>query len=150
MKVPNKAPHSTVTVDDLDDACYATPWFWLAPRFHVGWPEGFQGSYLTNGGRATEGHFVRFTPDLAAGTYQVSFSDQTPFRLSERIEPDVRFAVRVRHKHGSELVRVEPHRSRSIGTFAFEEGTDGYVEILAGGAEGHVVADAVVFQTKGP
>ena len=40
---------------------------------------------------------------------------------------------------------IEPQPTRKIGTFRFEEGKDGYVEILAEGSTGQVIADAVRF-----
>jgi hypothetical protein len=43
-------------------------------------------------------------------------------------------------------VRVRPTDSRDIGTFEFDEGTDGYVQIEAGGSKGLVIADAVLFR----
>jgi hypothetical protein len=146
LKTPIAPPQSDVTVDNLDAGCYATPWFWLAPRFRAKWPAGFREIYLTSGNRAVQREFVRFTPDLAAGKYDVSFSDQTPFRPCDQVSPDIRFAVRVRHKHATDTVCVKPLTLRLIGTFEFDEGTDGYVEILAGGAKGPVVADAVRFK----
>jgi hypothetical protein len=146
LTVPEQPPPSTVIVDNLDRASCATPYFWLAPRFHFGWPQGYRDTYLTSAGRAAEGEFVRFTPDLAAGKYEVSFTGETPFQPSKQLSAEIRFAVRVRHKHGTDTVWVEPLKSRSIGTFEFEEGTDGHVEIHAGGAKGVVVADAIVFQ----
>jgi hypothetical protein len=150
LSVPEQPPPSTVTLDNLDEACYATPYFWLAPRFHYGWPKGYRDTYLTNAARPIEGEFVRFRPDLAAGTYAVSFAEQTPFRPSKQTGPDIRFAVRVRHRHGTDTIWAEPLESQSIGTFEFDEGTDGYVEIQAGGAQGIVVADAIVFERVGP
>jgi hypothetical protein len=146
LTTPYQPPPSEVTVDNLDPQCYATPWFWFAPRFHGPWPDGFRETYLTNGGRAVEGESVRFTPDLAAGKYEVSLVEQTPFRPSPLVPADVRFPVRVRHRHGTERIEMKPLESRTIGTFEFDEGTDGYVEIHAGNSRGHVVADAVRFR----
>ena len=146
LKTPITPPQSDVTIDNLDDGCYATPWFWLAPRFRAKWAPGFRDIYLTSGNRAVEGQFVRFTPDLAAGKYEVRFSDQTPFQPCKQVGPDIRFAVRVRHKHSTDTIWVEPLESRLIGAFEFDEGTDGYVEVRAGGAKGPVVADAVRFK----
>jgi hypothetical protein len=39
-----------------------------------------------------------------------------------------------------------PNPTKVIGTFEFNEGTDGFVEILAEGSEGQVPADAVIFK----
>lgn len=126
-------------VDDRDPGFYATPWFWVG--CHVkSVVQGFNGFHLTNGGRAAEDEFVRFTPDLPAGKHQVSLAKETPFA------DDAAFWVVVRHRDGETKVWMEPAKSRSIGTFYFDEGTDGYVEIHTKGSRGHVLADAVVFQ----
>ena len=143
LNVPAQRPKAQVTVDDRDPGFCCTPWFWVGPRFNH-WKElGDGGRYLTNGARAREGEFARFTPDLRAGRYEVSFSDRTPFREGTR------FAVRIRHAGGEDTVWVEPARSLGIGTFDFAEGTDGFVELLAGGSRGQVMADAVVFRPAG-
>ena len=97
---------------------------------------------MTNGARPRDGEFVRFTPDLKAGRYEVSFSPNTPFA------PRAEFNVRIRHKLGDEVRRVNPADSRAIGTFEFDEGMDGFVEIRAGESKGLVIADAVVFLPK--
>jgi hypothetical protein len=135
-------PDGDVTVDDADDGFYATPYFWVGHRFSrvpVA-RRGYRGFYLTNGGVAAAGEFVRFTPDLRRGRYLVAFHEATPFG------PDAKFQVRVRYSSGVDVITVQPSRSRHIGEFEFEEGTDGLVEILAEDSTGLVVADAVVFR----
>jgi hypothetical protein len=126
-------------VDDTSPGFYATPWFWIGHRF-ANIPRGYRGFHLLNGERPREGEFVRFTPDLEAGRYEVRLAADTPFA------PGVRFAVRVRHASGEERRWVEPAVSRRIGTFAFDDGTDGFVEILAAGSSGQVLADALFFK----
>ena len=69
-------------------------------------------------------------------------SQQTPFQA------DVEFDVRVRHTQGDQLVHVEPDTSRVIGSFEFDEGMDGFVEIHADKSRGVVIADAVVFRPE--
>lgn len=149
---PRERPASTVTVDNEDAGCYRTPWFWLSPQFHRHFPDrwkpGHRGSYLLSRGGATGDERVRFTPDLGAGAYRVSLSADTPFRPSVQMSQDIRFRVRVRHRDGIEDVWMEPLKSREVGIFDFKEGTEGYVEILAGGATGPVVADAVKFELQ--
>ena len=140
LNVPAQPPKAQVTVDDCDPGFCCTPWFWVGLHFHKWKDKGFGGAYLTNGARATEGEFARFTPDLRAGRYEVSFSDRTPFGRGAR------FAVRVRHAKGEESVWVEPAESLVIGTFEFDEGTDGFVEIRTAGSTGQVLADAVTFR----
>ena len=140
LNVVESRPSAPVTVDDLDDGFYATPYFWVGPRFNH-WKElGHGGRYLADGGRASKGEFARFTPDLGAGRYEVAFSDLTPFREGAR------FFVRVRHKDGEDALWVEPARSLVIGTFDFDEGTDGFVELTTAGSTGQVLADAVTFR----
>jgi hypothetical protein len=134
----------TATVDDRDEGFYATPYFWVGHRF-CRCPKdrrGHGGFHLTNGGRLAAGEFARFTPDLKAGTYDVTLSDATPFR------PGTEFDVRVRHRGGETVVRICPEKSRRVGAFEFEEGTDGFVEIRTAGSRGLVVADAVVFDAR--
>ncbi len=134
-------PHlRTVTVGDQDRGFYATPGFWIEPRFNHWEPAGEGGRYLANGGRAAEDEFARFTPDLRAGRYEVSFSDRTPF------DPDARFEVRVRHRGGEDIVWCKPAGSLVIGTFDFDDGADGFVEVRTAGSTGQVLADAVTFR----
>jgi PKD domain-containing protein len=142
LHIPAEPPETNVTIDDADPGFYATPHFWVGHRF-CRCPadrRGYAGFYLTNGTRPTAREFARFTPDLQAGEYDVSLSDETPF------SPGVEFDVRVRHADGDETVRMRPEEGRTIGTFRFDEGADGFVEILAEGSKGLVIADAVIFR----
>lgn len=126
-------------IDDRDlVGFYATPWFWVGCHVKTV-VQGYGGFHLTNGGRAAEDQFVRFTPDLPAGKHQVSFAEETPFA------DDSAFWVVVRHRDGVERIWMEPAKSRIIGSFYFDEGTDGYVEIHTKDSRGPVLADAVVF-----
>jgi len=142
LRVPETPAQSHVTVDDRDAGFYATPYFWVGHRFCRCPVErlGHNGFYLTNGGQALDGEFVRFAPDLAAGRYTVSFPEETPF------SPDVEFNVRVRHRHGQRTLRIQPTLSRTIGVFDFGHGTEGFVEIHAANSNGLVVADALRFR----
>jgi hypothetical protein len=45
---------------------------------------------------------------------------------------------------------MRPTQSCHIGSFQFDEGTDGYVQIEAGSSKGLVIAAAVVFQSEQP
>jgi len=141
LDVRSEPPQADVTVDDADPGFCATPHFWVGHRF-CRCPKdrrGYGGFYLTNGGRAASGEFARFTPDLQAGRYHVSLRDETPF------SPDAEFNVRVRHAKGEEVIRMRPEKDRTIGAYEFDEGADGFVEILAKGSKGLVIADAVHF-----
>lgn len=139
LDVRQASPGAEVVIDDADPGFYATPYFWVGQRFRFWKDKGYRDFYLTNGGRTQDGEFVRFTPNLRAGRYEVSFVEETPFSSGST------FPVLIRHHGGLEKIPAEPYRSRSLGTFEFDEG-DGYVQILAAGATGQVLADAVRFR----
>ncbi|MGF1586326.1 MAG: PKD domain-containing protein [Bacteroidales bacterium] len=175
MTVPDLPAQSVgVIIDDKDPEFYSTPYFWVGHRFHGhGWPElkdaeGFNNFYLINGERARDGEFARFTPDLEAGTYEVWLYEKTPFASGPPANNEpARFQTRIVHADGEDFVWLEPERmegfyprpymgqekwqwleiqpSRKIGEFRFEEGRDGYIEILSGGSTGQVIVDAVRF-----
>lgn len=145
--------------DARESRFYSTPYFWVGPQFKRWKEKGFRDMYLTNGSRAAAGEFARFRPDLAGGTYEVVFSEQTPFDPQRRatigekeypvdgqLNAVPRFKVRVHSKNGTEEVWVKPTESLSIGKFDFWEGMDGYVDILSEGSEGQVLADAIIFR----
>ena len=168
-----------VLVDDKDEKFYCTPYFWVGHRFHGwGWPElknaeGYNHFYLMNGGRDTKGEYARFRPDLGKGEYDIWLYEHTPYASGPPADHDpAKFQVRVVHAEGDTTVWMEPEKttgyfprpfqhskgywswmepqhSRKIGTFKFEEGNDGYVEILADGATGQVLVDAVRFLKRG-
>lgn len=135
-------PTAEAVSDNGDASFHATPYFWLGHKFRLWKEKGYNGSYLTNGARAEAGEAARFAPRLRAGRYEVAFVEETPFAL----DPQSRFAVRVKHKHGDERLWMEPARSRLIGQFEFEEGEEGFVEVLAEGSRGQVIVDAVRFR----
>ena len=175
MNIPGQPAKSTgVIIDDKDTEFYCTPYFWVGNRFHGwGWPElkdaeGYNHFYLINGQRDEKGEFARFTPDLEAGIYDVWLYEKTPFasRPPANNEP-ARFQVRIVYAEGDTVVWIEPERmqgfyprpyknqegwswlepqpTRKIGTFRFEEGKDGFVEIVAEGSTGQVIVDAIRF-----
>ena len=140
LDVKTLRPGPEVVVDNDGPGFYATPYFWVGHHFRYWKNKGYHDSYRSNGGRIQDGEFVRFTPDLKAGRYEVSFVDETPFPACSR------FPVVIRHRDGLESMVAEPSRSRTLGTFDFTEGGDGYVQISTAGSTGLVVADAVRFR----
>lgn len=146
LDVRQNRPPAEVVLDDADPGFYATPHFWPGHRFHFWQRKGYKDFYRTSGGRDDRDEFVRFTPSLRAGRYQVSFAGETPFEL----QPDTRFRVVVKHRSGQDEVWMEPNKSRRIGEFEFDEGTEGYVELRTEGSKGHVLADAVRFAPVSP
>jgi PKD repeat protein len=142
LQVRPSPTENVVVVDDKDDGCYATPFSWVGHQFLRAPQRGHKKRYLTNGGQADPEAIARFTPDLAAGRYEVRFHEATPFG-------DGTFNCRVRSAKGKQLFSdIAPKRlkSLSLGIFEFAEGTGGFVEILAAGSKGLVVADAVEFR----
>ena len=175
MNIPEQPAKSTgVILDDKDAGFYCTPYFWIGHRFHGwGWPElkeaeGYNNFYLINGQREKKGEFARFNPDLEAGIYDVWLYEKTPYASGPPANNEpARFHVRIVHAEGDTVVWMEPQRmqgfyprpyrgqdewewmepqpTRKIGTFKFEEGKDGFVEILSDGSTGQVIVDAVRF-----
>lgn len=137
-----------------------TPYFWVRPEFQRLEQRGYGGEYyMTNGGRAVHGEFARFTPDLREGAYEISFAEETPFEPERRamshkgpfpvnptLNPGSRFMVRIHSRGEDEQVWVEPAKTRTIGAFEFDEGMDGFVDVLAEGSSGQVLLDALVFR----
>ncbi len=144
LMIPTEPPRERTIVDNRDAGCYATPYFWVGHRFSRCSRRGFDDFYLTNGNRTNNGQFVRFTPDLADGTYEVAFRPETPFR------EDTILALRIHTASGDRTLTIRPAENRILGTFAFHEGTDGFVEIHAQGSTGLVMIDAVEFRRIGP
>ena len=175
LRVPAEPPVSPKsTIDNSDPGFYATPYFWIGHRFHGwGWPplaeaEGVNNFYLMNGERARPGEFARFTPDLEAGWYTLWLHEKTPFASGPPADhTPTRFKVRIRHAEGDDWVWMEPAKTegffprpfrsedgwswlerqptRVIGSYKFNEGTDGFVEIHAEDSTGQVLVDAVRF-----
>jgi hypothetical protein len=145
LAMPACAPPAQIILDDRDEGFYATPYFWVGHRFFRSPPDrrGYAGFYLTNGGRATKGEFVRFSPYLATGTYEVSLREETPFPAESE------FTARIRHAQGKSLVRVVPQESRALGTFSFKEEMPAYVQFDAADSRGTILADAIRFIRTG-
>jgi PKD repeat protein len=146
LTTPPSPPSAEVVIDNEDARCHATPYHWHAPRFHSAWSRGHDGTYLIPGDDAISDGIVRYQPDLAAGRYEVLLHEDTPIRPTIQSPSEVRYRVRVFHKTGANVVWVEPLNSRVIGTFDFNEGTDGCAQIESAGATGLVVADAIRFR----
>jgi len=128
-------------IDDLDAEFYATPYFWVGHQFLRTPERGNRNRYLTNGNVNDVAAVARFTPDLAAGRYEVLFHPETPLT-------NANCPVRVHHARGEKRLQyhAETYPDRSLGIFEFNEGNEGFVEIHAEGSEGLVVVDAVIFR----
>jgi PKD repeat protein len=93
-------------------------------------------------------HFALVEPNVSPmwSMDRITVSPDGPGRVNSVLNPESRFAVVVKSKIGKKLIWMEPSKSRMIGTFEFEEGMDGYVDIIADGSTGQVLADAIIFK----
>ena len=110
------------------------------------------GPYIGEGYRHDENNkrgeqWIRYTPDLPkAGKYEVRLA----YSINQNRATNV--PVTITHADGSKTVTVNQQKAPtidkafvSLGTFTFEKGKAGYVEISNKDVNGFVIADAVVF-----
>jgi len=93
-------------------------------------------------------HFPLVDP-MGSPVYSMDWrtiSPDGPGQVNPVLNPESRFAVMVKSKSGKQIIWMEPSKSRLIGTFEFDEGMDGYVDIQAEGSTGQILADAVIFK----
>ncbi len=101
--------------------------------------------YRHDGGTNRGQQWARYRPDLPkAGKYEVRLSySPNPNRATNVpvtvVHADGKKTLKVNQKKGGTLDRA----FISLGTFRFERGTAGYVEISNRDANGHVIIDAV-------
>jgi hypothetical protein len=101
--------------------------------------------YRHDGGTDRGQQMIRYTPDLpAAGRYEVRMSYSAGSNRATNVP------VTVSHAGGKAVVKVNQRKPGpidgawvSLGTFRFEKGRGGFVEVGNAGADGHVIADAV-------
>ncbi len=136
-------PGSDVIVDNQDPDCVKSDYFWLATYFRVDVSDGYNGTYLMNASNQA-GEYVRYTPNLREGTYNVSL--HSPAYHHSRIKEKLgSFYAIVKHKDGLDRIRIEPNKSLDIGQFEFSDGKQGYVEIVSDDSDGLIIADAMKF-----
>jgi PKD repeat protein len=150
MWTPRNKPVSSVVVDNEDEGCVLSPYYWLTPRIRTSvWRKGENKSYAVAADVPGIRGTAIYRPDLRAGRYRVSFGDQAPIRPTPQTPAKLALNVTVRHRLGIDAIRAVPTESREIGIFEFEEGADGFVRLETEGAEGAVVADSVAFERIG-
>ncbi len=144
-------PADYITVDNSSPFVVKTDWFWLSPRtysYDKKWSNGYNGSYLINSGIAHQNEFVRYQPDLEDGSYQLAFSEATPFKeIAKETGRSIQIPIRIQHKNGISDTIINPLESLIIGKFDFILGKSGYVDILAPKEkEVLTIADAIIFK----
>lgn len=134
---PKKLPG--IVVDDPDAECtgFDTVSTSIGPFVGIG--------YRHDGNRNRGKQSAQFVPDLpAAGRYEV--------RVAYTANPNraTRVPVRVTFAGGNQTITINQQKKPpidglwiSLGTFEFEKGTQGRVQITNDGADGFVVIDAV-------
>lgn len=143
LQVTAAQPAATVVIDDAAaTGFWRTPAAWFGRENPWGSAPGLGCLQLTNGSQVDATAIARWTPDLAAGTYDVVLSGQTDLAATAAT-----WNFTVRHAGGTSAVAVSPGSGRTIGRFTFAEGGDGWVQ-LSGDRAG-VVADAVLFRKVG-
>ncbi len=100
--------------------------------------------YLHDGNENQGKMRVRFTPKLKAGRYEVRLW------YAPATNRATNATVVVRSRAGEKTIRVDQRRAFKgdgalLGTFDFDAGEAGWVEVRNDGADGHVIADAVQF-----
>jgi hypothetical protein len=134
-----KAQLAGIVVDDLDaqrtgfDASSSAHPIYVESGYH----------HDGNGAKGTQ--VARFVPDLPkAGRYQVFVA--YPWNANRAAN----VPVTIRHAEGEAKVMIDQRKKpavqdllQSVGTFRFEKGRAGHVEISNAGTEGFVVVDAV-------
>lgn len=133
-----------VVIAHSDPSVVKSEYFWLAPSFDQAWTHGVSGPVLFGASAATH-EFVRFRPLLEAGNYRVSLHGPayTESTLMDRVGD---FSVRIKHRDGQSLVRIDPSQSQEIGSFAFATGREHFVEVISDHASGLIVVDALHFE----
>ena len=119
--------------------------------FHSRSAPGYLGSSYLHDKRSNPGKmFARFVPKIPeAGRYEV--------RVAYTANPNraTNVPVTVRHADGTDTVRLnqkQKHKKNkpfaAIGTYRFEAGAAGYIELSNKGANGHVIVDGVQLVRK--
>lgn len=126
-----------VVVDDAD-----TERMGFEAVGHVAAPFVGEG-YRHDGGTDRGQQWARFRPELKAGRYEVRLSYSALGNRATNVP------VTIVHADGKETVVVNQRKPgpiggvwRSLGTFRFEAGKKGYVEVGNTGVDGHVILDA--------
>lgn len=118
---PNFRP--VITVKNSDPECIKSTYFWLAPQFHKPWAMADSDHYLINKDNSP-GEFIRFTPNLVAGDYEVELYG-IPYQNEMLMKKTGGFFANVYYAHGTDRVWVEPAQSLKLGQFTFSKGRNG-------------------------
>ncbi len=133
------APDSIITIDNTDATRVTLTGTWSTSATNA----GYYGTNYLHDGNTGGGKSVRYTPDLAAGDYEVFVRWTANINRADNVPVDVV------HAGGTSSFTVNQELNNgtwvSLGTFTFNPGTGGSVLISNTGANGYVVADAVRF-----
>lgn len=136
-------PKSEVFVDNLDEECCKSDFYWLIPHQHTKVAMGYKKHYCISAGNK-KGEYIRYTPNLEEGEYEVSLFGEV-YNNPKVMAKTGSFQVIIHSADGLKRLTVKPAESLDLGTYHFSDGRNGYVEIISDDAEGVIVADAVKF-----
>lgn len=138
-------PSNEIVLDDKDTVGVALAGQWDRQDFA---PPAYGGTVLMDKSEEGKGDkSVVFTPTLPApGYYEVRITWPAVFAIIKSFATNTR--VTLRYKGGSHTVLLNQQTGGawvSLGTYPFDAGTLGSVEISNAGTDGFVMADAVKF-----
>ncbi len=110
---------------------------------------GFNGEdYMYDSNSLKGEKSVRFTPSITCADHYRIYMSWTPHDNRASNVP-----VTIHHKNGEEIIYVDQRENGAqwnlLGTFEFERGMTGYVELTNAGTDGFVIADAIKVESEG-
>ena len=133
------APDSSIVIDNTDTTRVTLTGSWSTSAT----TPGYYGANYLHDGNTGSGKSVRYTPNLAAGDYEVFVRWTANINRADNVPVDVV------HAGGTSNFSINQELNNgvwvSLGTFTFNSGTGGSVLISNTGANGYVIADAVRF-----
>lgn len=129
-----------IVVDNTNAACVQVTGAWTSSTGTSGY---WASNYLHDGNAGKGSKTVRFTPNLVAGDYDVFL------RYTSGTNRASNAPLTVVHAGGTSAYIVDQRTLGAqwvpVGTFSFNQGTGGYVQLGNANTTGYVIADAVLF-----
>ncbi len=138
---PTPTPIPFVVTIDNGQAGFSTSGIWKTSTAGAGY---LGANYLHDNNSQKGKKKARWTPNLVAGKYNVYVRYVSASNRASNV-PYV-----ITHNQGASSVsvnqRINGGQWVSVGTYIFNQGTGGYIEVLTQGTNGYVVADSVLFE----
>ncbi len=138
---------NTIIIDNEDKGCVKSNYFWVTKKqnapYGLTWNHCVGESFLMSSGDSDD-DFIRYIPKISEGRYQVSL--HSPLYKHEKYREHAGgFHLHISSRDGVETKWINPSESTFIGEFDFNT-CEGYVEITSKGADGLIIADAIIFE----